>query len=104
MGAAILFQKSYVHLTVSLRCHWQSDVNIDQCDPSYNPNLCTPLRRLREEYCIREVGTAASYECNDKIDSVENLTSPRCSPANVRVSILFYSVFSFDDTLTLNGY
>ena len=30
MGAVILFQKSTLYLTASLRCHRQSDVNIDQ--------------------------------------------------------------------------
>ena len=30
-----------------------------------------------------ELGTAAPYGCNDKIDSVGNLTSPRCSSVNV---------------------
>ena len=51
--------------------------------PTNNPSLSTPLRRQREEFWIRELGTAAPYGCNDKIDSVGNLTSPRCSSVNV---------------------
>ena len=51
--------------------------------PTNNPSLSTPLRRQREEFWIRELGTAAPHGCNDKIDSVENLTSSRCSSVNV---------------------
>ena len=51
--------------------------------PTKNPSLCTPLRRQSEEFWIRELGTAAPYGCNDKIDSVGNLTSPRCSSVSV---------------------
>ena len=51
--------------------------------PTNKPSLSTPLRRLGEGFWIRELGTAAPYGCNDKIDSVENLTSPRCSSFNV---------------------
>ena len=43
----------------------------------------TPLRRQHEESWTRELGTAAPYYCNDKTDSVGNLTSPRCSSVNV---------------------
>ena len=31
LGAAILFRNPTLYLTASLRCHRQSDVNIDQC-------------------------------------------------------------------------
>ena len=31
----------------------------------------------------RELGTAVPYGCNDRIDSVGNLTSPACSSVNV---------------------
>ena len=51
--------------------------------PTNNPSLSTPLRRQGEEFWIRELGTAAPYGCNDKIDSVGNLTSRRCSSVNV---------------------
>ena len=51
--------------------------------PTNNPSLSTPLRRQREAFWIRELGTAAPYGCNDKIVSVGNLTSPRCSSVNV---------------------
>ena len=32
-----------------------------------NLNLATPLRRKKENYWIRELGTATPYGCNDKI-------------------------------------
>ena len=51
--------------------------------PTNNPSLSTPLRRQHEEFWIRELGTAAPYGCNDKTDSVGNVTSPRCSSVNV---------------------
>ena len=51
--------------------------------PTNNPSLSTPLRRQREEFWIRELGTAAPYGCNGKIDSVGNFTSPRYSSVNV---------------------
>ena len=50
---------------------------------SNNSKLSTPFRRQREEFWIKELGTASPYGCNDKIDSVGNLTSPRCSELNV---------------------
>ena len=50
--------------------------------PTNNPSLSTLLCRQREEFWIRELGTATPYSCNDKIDSVGNLTSPRCSSVN----------------------
>ena len=46
-------------------------------------NSCTPFRRKREEYWIRQLGTAAPYGCNDHIDSIGNLTSPGCQSVNV---------------------
>ena len=51
--------------------------------PTNNPNLSTPFRRKREEYWIRQLGTAAPYGCNDHIDSIGNLTSPGCQSVNV---------------------
>ena len=54
-----------------------------------NPTLSTPFRRQREEHWIRELGTAAPYGCNDRIDSIGNLTSPGCR--NVNVMSLFNS-------------
>ena len=51
--------------------------------PSNSPNLSTPLRRQKEEYWIRKLGTAIPYGCNDKIDSIGNLSSPRCNNVNV---------------------
>ena len=52
--------------------------------PTNKPiNSCTPFRRKREEYWIRQLGTAAPYGCNDNIDSIGNLTSPGCQSVNV---------------------
>ena len=51
--------------------------------PTNNPSPSTPLRRQREEFLIRKLGTAAPYDCNDKIDSVGKLTSSGCSSVNV---------------------
>ena len=51
--------------------------------PSNHPGLSTPERRRKEEYWIRELGTAMPYGCNDKIDSIGNLSSPKCSDVNV---------------------
>ena len=48
-----------------------------------NPTLSTPLRRQREEYWIKELGCATPYGCNDKIDSLGNLSSPGCDSVNV---------------------
>ena len=48
-----------------------------------NPTLSTPLRRKREEYWIKELGCATPYGCNDKIDSLGNLSSPGCDSTNV---------------------
>ena len=35
-----------------------------------NPNLATPLRRQKEDYWIRELGTATPYGCNDTINGI----------------------------------
>ena len=48
-----------------------------------SPTLSTPFRRQREEYWIKELGTAHPYGCNDNISSIGNLTSPSCSTINV---------------------
>ena len=48
-----------------------------------NKKLSTPLRRNKEESWIRKLGTATPYGCNDKIDSLGNLSSPNCSSVNV---------------------
>jgi hypothetical protein len=51
--------------------------------PSKNPNLSAPLRRQKEEYWIRKLGTAMPYGCNDKNNIKGNLSSPGCSNVNV---------------------
>jgi hypothetical protein len=40
-----------------------------------NPNLAASLRRQKEDYGIRELGTATPYGCNDKIDDIGILSS-----------------------------
>jgi hypothetical protein len=48
-----------------------------------NPNLATPLRIQKEDYWIREFGTATLYGCNDKIDGIGNISNPTCRSVNV---------------------
>jgi len=48
-----------------------------------NPNLATSLRRQKEDYWIRELGTATPYGCNDKIDGIGMLSRPTCRSVNV---------------------
>ena len=48
-----------------------------------NPNLATLLRRQREDYWIRELGTVTPYGCNDKVDGIGILSSPTCRSVNV---------------------
>jgi hypothetical protein len=38
-----------------------------------NPNLATPLRRQKQDYWIREMGTATPHGCSDKIDGIDIL-------------------------------
>ena len=51
--------------------------------PTNNPNLSTRFRRKRKEHWIRQLGTASLYGCNDRIDSIGNLTSHGCQSVNV---------------------
>ena len=51
--------------------------------PTNNPNLCTPFRKKRQEYWMRELGTDDPYGWNEHIVSIGNLTSPRCHSVNV---------------------
>lgn len=48
-----------------------------------SPSLSTPFCRQREEFWIRKLGTAFPYGCNDNIESVGNLSSPKCNTVNV---------------------
>jgi len=48
-----------------------------------SPNLSTPYRRKREEYWIKQLGTAMPYGCNDNISTIGNLSSPACKSVNV---------------------
>ena len=48
-----------------------------------SPSLSTPYRIERDEYWIKELGTASPYGCNDNVSSIGNLTSPSYSYVNV---------------------
>ena len=45
---------------------------------SENPVNTRLHRRLRELHCIKELGTASPYGCNDQIKGVGTLSSPLC--------------------------
>lgn len=45
--------------------------------------LAIPLRRQKEELLIRELGTATTYGCNDKIERISIITCPCCRSVNV---------------------
>ena len=45
---------------------------------SENPVNTRLHRRLRELHWIKELGTAASYGCNDQVKGVGALSSPLC--------------------------
>jgi hypothetical protein len=47
------------------------------------PNLSTPFRRQREDYWIKNLGTAFPYGCSDNIANVGNLTAPQTNNVNV---------------------
>ena len=44
-----------------------------------NPSLVKPPRRQKEEFLIRELGSATPYGCNDKIDRTCIISSSTCS-------------------------
>ena len=50
---------------------------------SENPVNIRLHRRLRELHSIKELGTAASYSCNDQIKGVGTLSSPSCKRTNI---------------------
>ena len=52
-------------------------------DSSGSPSLSTPLRRERELFWIKELGTAKLYGFNDKIKGVGTLSSTSCKKTNV---------------------
>ena len=53
---------------------------------NHSSKISEPLRKDREEFWIRELGTAFPYGCNDRTNSVSNLSSPRCSSLNRKKS------------------
>ena len=50
---------------------------------SRSPSFSTPLRRERELFWIKELGTAKPYGFNDQIKRVGTLSSPSCKKTNV---------------------
>ena len=50
---------------------------------SGSPSLSTPLRRERELFWIKELGTAKPYGFNDQIKGVGTLSSTSCKKTNV---------------------
>ena len=75
----ILFTSILINLIIrSFQCEFVSSQKYTN-----NPNLATPLRIQKEEYWIRELGTATSYGCNGKIDGKDILSSPTCRSVNV---------------------
>ena len=50
---------------------------------SGSPSLSTPLRRERELFWIKELGTAKPYSFNDQIKGVGTLSSTSCKKTNV---------------------
>ena len=55
---------------------------------SENPTLLTSLRRTRELFWIKELGTAKPYGFNDQINGVGTLSSISCKKTNI------YSLFN----------
>ena len=55
---------------------------------SENPTLLTSLRRTRELFWIKELGTAKPYGFNDQIKGVGTLSSISCKKTNI------YSLFN----------
>ena len=53
------------------------------CYSTINPHLATPLCTQKEDFWIRQLGTATPYGCNNKIDGIGILSSPSCSSVNV---------------------
>ena len=52
---------------------------------SGSPSLSTPLRRERELFWIKELGTAKPYGFNDQIKGVGTLSSTSCKKTNVYI-------------------
>ena len=80
-----LFPEVYYHFRHSDLSNLSMKVRILEkiYHPSNNPNLSTPLLRQKEEYWIRKLRTVMPYGCNDKIDSIGNISCPGWSNVNV---------------------
>ena len=72
--------------------HSADDRRVQILEKFYNssedPTLLTSLRRTRELFWIKELGTAKPYGFNDQIKGVGSLTSISCKKTNI------YSLFN----------
>ena len=50
----------------------------------FNKWTHNPSQSRKENYWIREMGTAKAYSCNEKIDGVSILSSLQCSSVDVK--------------------
>jgi hypothetical protein len=68
-----------------------------------NPNLTTPLCRQKNDYWIRELGTATpyGYGCNDKVDGIGILSSPTCRSVNHLHELASLSLFNRADYVNM---
>ncbi len=71
--------------------------------PTNDPILSTPHRLHREDFWIRELGTAIPYGCNDKIDGVGILSRPRCS-SSIQYNYLIFLLDRIEVMVTENMY
>ena len=67
--------------------HSVADIKVQILENIYhssgNPENIRLHRRIRELHWIKELGTAASYGCNDQTKGVDILSSPSCKHSNV---------------------
>ena len=67
--------------------HSVDDMRVQILEKNYHssgiPSLSTPLRRERELFWIKELGTAKPYGFNDQVKGVSTLSSTSCKKTNV---------------------
>jgi hypothetical protein len=69
-----------IHYIVTL---YQGHLAVCATMQTVRPTLSIPFRRHREDYWIKNLGTAFPYGCNDNIGNVGNLTAPQTNNVNV---------------------
>ena len=84
--------QSLLHRHVHQPDHSVDDMRVQILEKVYhsseNPTLLTSLRRTRELFWIKELGTAKPYGFNDQIKGVGTLSSISCKKTNI------YSLFN----------